>query len=93
MMLIIAKCQGPAPLGVGTTTAILPATNNNSPARTERSLLNVKQKKHVWNMILETMEIDSVNNVQMVISLKMVIVKNVVIIVNNVQELVNVQNV
>ena len=46
IMLITAKCHGPAPLGVGTTTAMLPATNNRRPANTDSPLLNGKQKKH-----------------------------------------------
>lgn len=46
IMLIMAKCHGPAPLGVGTTTAILPATKSKSPAAIDSPPVNSKQKKH-----------------------------------------------
>ena len=41
---MMAKCQGPAPLGVGTMTAILPTANMTNAATTPKCEENPKLK-------------------------------------------------
>ena len=43
IMEITAKCHGPAPLGVGTTTANVPAANMTNAAITPKCPVNPKQ--------------------------------------------------
>ena len=45
---MMAKCQGPAPLGVGTITANVPPTNMTNAARIPKCA--VKVKIHVIGM-------------------------------------------
>ena len=47
-----AKCHGPAPLGVGTTTAMLPTANITNPAITPKS-----KENHIDGIKKETLAI------------------------------------
>ncbi len=44
-MVFTVKCQGPAPLGVGTRTAMLPTTNVTRPQERPKDEVKSKQKK------------------------------------------------
>lgn len=47
-MLVTAKCQGPAPFGVGTSTAMLPATKQTSPAMGPTPAMESMQKNAAY---------------------------------------------